>query len=39
MESAASLDVLNLRKLVKSEKYARGLQLLEGIVAMLTKML
>ena len=39
MESAASLDVLNLRKLVKPEKVARGIQLLEGIVAMLTKML
>ena len=38
MESASSLDVLNLRKLVKSERYAMGIQLLEAIVAMLTKM-
>ena len=39
MESASSLDILKLRRLVKPEKYARGLQLLEAIVAMLTKML
>lgn len=38
MESAASLDVLKLRKLVELRTYQRGLQLLEGIVAMLTKM-
>ena len=38
MESASSLDVLKLRKLVKPEKYERGIELLEGIVAMLTKM-
>ena len=39
MESAASLDVMRLRKLVSDERYARGIHLLEGIVAMLTKML
>ena len=38
MESAASLDVLKLRKLITSRHYDRGIQLLEGIVAMLTKM-
>ena len=39
MESAASLDVMRLRKLVSDERYARGIHLLEGIVAMLVKML
>jgi hypothetical protein len=35
---AASLDVLRLRKLVTPERYERGIRLLEGEVAMLTKM-
>jgi four helix bundle protein len=39
MESAASLDVLKLRQLVQPSTYQRGIQLLESIVAMLTKML
>src|SRR3954468_6110489 len=39
MECAASLDVLRLRKLVGLDRYDRGIQLLEGVVAMLTKML
>jgi four helix bundle protein len=39
MECAASLDVLKLRKLVGLDRYDRGIQLLEGVVAMLTKML
>ena len=39
MESASSLDVFNLRKLVSPEHYAKGINLLEGVVAMLTKML
>ena len=39
MECAASLDVLKLRKLVTPRHYDRGIQLLESIVAMLTKML
>ena len=38
MESAASLDVLKLRRLVPPERYMRGVQLLEAIVARLTKM-
>jgi hypothetical protein len=38
MECAASLDVMRLRKLVTAERYDRGIQLLEGVVAMLTKM-
>jgi four helix bundle protein len=39
MECAASLDVLKLRKLVGLERYDQGTKLLEGVVAMLTKML
>ena len=39
MECAASLDVMKLRKLITEERYGRGAQLLEGVVAMLTKML
>ena len=39
MECAASLDVMKLRKLISEERYARGGLLLEGVVAMLTKML
>lgn len=38
MESAASLDVMRLRKLITDARYERGSQLLEGVVAMLTKM-
>jgi four helix bundle protein len=38
MECAASLDVMRLRKLVSDARYARGIHLLEGVVAMLTKM-
>ncbi|HTJ46605.1 MAG TPA: four helix bundle protein [Kofleriaceae bacterium] len=39
MECAASLDVMRLRKLVDDDRYARGGELLEGVVAMLTKMM
>jgi hypothetical protein len=39
MECASSLDVLKLRKLVDAGKYDRGIELLEGVVSMLTKML
>lgn len=39
MESASSLDVFKLRKLVAPEHYQRGIQLLEGVVGMLTKMI
>jgi four helix bundle protein len=38
MECAASLDVLKLRRLVTPERYELGIQLLESVVAMLTKM-
>ena len=38
MESAASLDVMRLRKLITDARYERGSQLLEGVVAILTKM-
>ena len=38
IESAASLDVMRLRKLITDARYGRGIQLLEGVVAMLTKM-
>jgi four helix bundle protein len=39
MESAASLDVMKLRKVVSTQRYERGICLLEGVVAMLTKMI
>lgn len=39
MECASCLDVLRVRKLIAPERYARGIELLEGEVAMLTKML
>jgi four helix bundle protein len=38
MECAASLDVMRLRKLISDARYQRGLKLLQGVVAMLTKM-
>jgi four helix bundle protein len=38
MECAASLDVMRLRKVITDTRYDRGIQLLEGVVAMLTKM-
>jgi four helix bundle protein len=38
MECAASLDVMKLRKVITDARYERGNQLLEGVVAMLTKM-
>jgi four helix bundle protein len=38
MESAASLDVLRLRKLVDPSRYEHGIELLCRVVAMLTKM-
>ena len=38
MECAASLDVMRLRKVITEAQYTRGGQLLEGVVAMLTKM-
>jgi four helix bundle protein len=39
MECAASLDVMKLRKVVAAQRYEQGLRLLEGVVAMLTKMI
>ncbi len=38
MESASSLDVMKLRELVTQKRYDRGIHLLEGVVAVLTKM-
>jgi hypothetical protein len=38
MECAASLDVMRLRKVIADTRYERGIQLLEGVVAMLTMM-
>jgi len=38
MEAAAALDMLRVMELVDEERYTRGVELLEGIVAMLTKM-
>jgi len=38
MEAAASLDTMRVMKLIAETSYARGIELLEGIVAMLTKM-
>ena len=38
MECVASLDVLQVRGLVESQAYSKGLDLLERVVAMLTKL-
>ena len=38
MECAGCLDILKLKKLVTTQSYDRGIQHLESIVAMLTKM-
>jgi len=38
MEAAAALDTMRVMKLVSEQHYARGLEMLEAIVAMLTKM-
>ena len=38
MEAAAALDTMRIMKLVEERVHARGIELLEGIVAMLTKM-
>jgi four helix bundle protein len=39
MECAASLDVLKVRGLLEPPLYDRGINLLESVVAMLTKMI
>lgn len=38
MESASHLDVMKVMSLVDDERHGRGIELLEGVVAMLTKM-
>jgi hypothetical protein len=38
MEAAAALDTMRVMKLVGETMYARGIDVLEGIVAMLTKL-
>ena len=38
MEAAAALDTMRVMKLVDETTYARWIELLEGVVAMLTKM-
>ncbi len=38
VRNIASLDVMRLRKILAQERYDRGVQLLEGVVSMLTKM-
>ena len=39
MESASHLDVMKVGGLLDDEQYARGIELLERVVAMLTKQL
>ena len=39
MEAAAALDTMRVMKLVADTTYSRGMELLEAIVAMLTKMI
>ena len=39
MESAAHLDVMRVDELIDAEFYGRGIELLERIVAMLTKLI
>ena len=38
MQAAAALDTMRVMKLITEVTHARGIELLEGIVAMLTKM-
>ena len=39
MESASHLDVMRVDELIDAEQYARGIELLERIMAMLTKLI
>jgi hypothetical protein len=39
MESAAHLDVMQVEELIEADLYARGIDLLERIVAMLTRLI
>jgi len=38
MEAAAALDTMRVMKLIDDDRYSRGIELLEAIVSMLTKM-
>jgi four helix bundle protein len=38
MEAAAALDTMRVMRIIDDDRYDRGIELLEGIVAMLTKM-
>jgi four helix bundle protein len=38
MEAAAAVDTMKVMKVVDEARYANGIDLLEGVVAMLTKM-
>jgi four helix bundle protein len=38
MEAGASLDIMKLKQLVAPARYDRGIELLEAVVAMLSKM-
>ena len=38
MEAAAALDTMRVMKLIDDSRYARGIEFLEAIVSMLTKM-
>ncbi len=39
MECAAVLDVMKIQRTITPERYERGVELLTGVVAMLTKMI
>jgi len=39
MESASHFDVMRVEELIEADLYARGMELLERIVAMLTKLI
>ena len=39
MESACTLDVMKTQEIIDADRYARGMVLLERVVAMLTRML
>ena len=39
MEAAAALDTMRVMKLIDDDRYECGIELLEGIVAMFTKMI
>jgi hypothetical protein len=39
MECASHLDVMRVEELIDAELYARGIELLERVVAMLTKLI